>query len=85
MAGHHPRVQWVMAVGVVVRGMTACLTIAAAAVVVTLPLVVVVLVAIAVVSPSPFFAPSCNISSLPSAPASFPSTFNTVLALHHSS
>ena len=48
MAGHHPRVRWVMAVGVVVRGMTACLTIAAAVVVVTLPLVVAVLVAIAI-------------------------------------
>ena len=34
IAGHRPRVWWVMAVGVVVRGMTACLTIAAAAVVV---------------------------------------------------
>ena len=34
---------------------------------------------------SPFFAPPCNISSLPSAPASFSSAFNSVLALHHSS
>ena len=33
IAGHRPRVWWVMAVGVVVRGMTACLTIAAAVVV----------------------------------------------------
>ena len=30
MAGYHPRVRWVMAVGVVVRGMTACLIVAAA-------------------------------------------------------
>ena len=43
--GHRPRVRWVMAVGVVIRGMTACLTVAA---VVTLLLIVVGLVAIAV-------------------------------------
>ena len=45
MAGHRPWVRWMMAVGVVVRGMTACLTVAAAAVVVvTLSLAVAVAV-----------------------------------------
>ena len=41
MAGHRPWVRWMMAVGVVVRGMTACLTVAAAAVVVDMLLLVV--------------------------------------------
>ena len=47
-AGHRAQIWWVMAVDVVVRGMTACSSVAAAVVVVTLPLVVAVLVAIAV-------------------------------------
>ena len=43
--GRRPRLWWVMAVGFVVRGMTACLTVAAAVVVVVmLPLVVAVAV-----------------------------------------
>ena len=41
LAGHRPWVRWMMAVGVVVRGMTACLTVAAAAVVVDMLLLVV--------------------------------------------
>ena len=62
MAGRCSRVRWVMAVGVVVRGMTACLAIAAAVVVVTLPLVVAVLVAIAVDGVA--FAPSIRAGKL---------------------
>ena len=50
LAGHRPWVRWMMAVGVVVRGMTACLTVAAAAVVVDM-LLLVVAVAVMVLRP----------------------------------
>ena len=46
--GHRPRVRWVMAVGVVIRGMTACLTVAAAVAVVTLLLIISFLVTVVV-------------------------------------
>ena len=71
----------VMAVGIVVRGMTACLTVAADVVVVTLLLVAVAVDGVALSLHRSFlqyFVPSI-------APARFSSTFNTVLALHHSS
>ena len=61
-----------MAVGVVVRGMTACLSVAAAAVVVALPLAAAVLVAVAVEGVAlsllrsflQYFVPSIRISEL---------------------
>ena len=72
IAGHFPQVRWVMAVGVVVRGMTACLSVAAAVVVVTLPLVAAILAAVAVEGVAlsllrsfpQYFVPSTHIGEL---------------------